>query len=995
VAFHSTTVEGIYKELQERINVISSIAHIEFDDDEYRELRRQARRIFQREDAVKSERCIFLAFACEYTRRNIYLRDYAFWEDFLEELGSEAKSFSSFVANDVLWPAYGEFNISQHAKNRKEVVESLIDAVGEDAAQVHRDDFVNFFCWYYQHHTDAQDERQTQIRQELIQSYEQQTGKTLPIHVKALSRVNKDCQLWTNIFNQIEAQSETTIHDDLDAYINQIITSRNKHISSFLERKHNQEIFRSIFRRLQNHYTPETFLQVLKGSPEANVRLPQGYYYKAKQVLHDWKARTLPYGPYKVGNTTYRVVPLPWLWLETIAHWPDETVIRIRQHIAYKKTRPFGVKIGKRLRQSEIRKCYFEGHESQRYYLWVAPIPKGEPLLIDGHLCQESAGLDWDLSPELGYNDEGEPIIKIVIDKLVAFYPDAEGRTLYICTTQGHKERRLLHVENYGGVCHLYRAISFPLEALDTPPTVSIYLEDKLIDSKRVEAEPAYLFSRQTGKRIPPETNRAWGEHNFYLFTSEQTRPTTNIGVSLEQLDIGFGQKTIYEVQWGYEGDSGLPFFLQTGKLSWSFHKPGYFSMLIRREQPVEGIYLSERQIQSFRGEQIEIYTNQITNLSHVTCKLSYMTQYEPEQLQAPLEHLDSNRYIFTQAALRRLSNLTTEKHYYGQVDLIFYEEQQEIGQATVVIIPQVSISIPNSSRLVLEHKPVYVTISSPHAKLWDSEHNALSSSIYLQLLPRVTPQEIPNQTSLPMGIRLLGSEKLTSSLLFPEIGQVVTFQFHPTIFGFRLYQRQNQQQIYYQIVQTLDYYQLDKSFLYVFARANSSVTLTMADQVVLSAQTDTQGNCLLRSLSLCKQYCSYEQTEVSVENEGLKSTFFIRWMPRIQELTVENNRVALTIDGPLKTGVLARFVDAKHVTLKEERIACQARRFSLVLDGQLPGKRKARYILFMYYLANNDIIPSAWQCRLTVQMNDIFSEFLSAGLGVSDERLLTYFSVE
>ena len=88
--------------------------------------------------------------------------------------------------------------------------------------------------------------------------------------------------------------------------------------------------------------------------------------------------------------------------------------------------------------------------------------------------------------------------------------------------------------------CVIYtHAITFPLNNFVKPITLSLYLDEELLDCKTIDPEPAYLFSYQTHERISTTTKREFGERHYYLFTDSKNDIAYQ-GIELESLDTTF-----------------------------------------------------------------------------------------------------------------------------------------------------------------------------------------------------------------------------------------------------------------------------------------------------------------------------------------------------------------------------------------------------------------------------------------------------------------------
>ncbi len=499
------------------------------------------------------------------------------------------------------------------------------------------------------------------------------------------------------------------------------------------------------------------------------------------------------------------------------------------------------------------------------------------PLVIDRHAYRESAGIDWKISLCLCLNEDHQPTFEIICDALKAYYPDKPRGWLSIRTSQGHEKSVYLKSD---GVRHLSRAITFPLNNFVEPVTVSLYLEEELLDCKKFAPESAYLFSYQTHERIPADTKRELGEKHYYLFTASKN-DITGQGIELESLDVTFGPYFIYEITWQ---DGEQPMRLQVGDLSWAFQRQHYLFIHVRPQPITEFIQLARHQIQRFSLSTLDINSNMDVMDSSITCQVFYSDEliYEATAgkcLQpAPNQF---NQYLFTQGFLERLNEITVGQQHYSHCTILFFDEGRLLEETTLALIPTLEIQATCLRQPVLENEEMKVYVSSSSLSIWDPKEGKAGSVACLSMRPGLTFQPT-NQPGLK-GVTFLASQVIGAPVTFPTIGETIEIKVCPDVFGFRLYEKKADQ---YQRVDILNYYMVDTAYLYVFTAANFKVSIYVDDIEIFSQYANPQGDAIF-PLTKLKYVCQSERTEVVVVSAGLKSTFFIRWTPLIHELNV------------------------------------------------------------------------------------------------------------
>ncbi len=988
MAFSEPLIELIYHEIKLRQNDLGRLSLVEFEDEEYGILRRVGQMIIREYESgsqskQKEARTVFLAFACEYVRRYKYINDNKFWNDFEHELDLGSR-WNPWLIREVLWQAFEEEGIEQRRRSDMDrlIIESLVSEVhSSDAA---RTELLTFFCWYYQNHTDIV------VTPQLIQKYNETEKKSLHIPEKAISRLNEDCQTLTKIIQYATEHNLYLAHSEINIYRQEV----TKALGALYDPTHLHLIrsriqLHNLIRKLENYCTPTQFLHILESDPRATIHTPKGDAYAVYKIFPYWQTKEFPYGSYKINDVEYRVVPLPWLWLETIAQWPYEEVVSLRRkdYLAYKKQQPFEVHVGKRVIKGRL--CI--PHSGERYYIWVDALPRGERLVIDGRLYPASEGIDWAVSLRLHIDEDGKLIIAIVFDWLKAFFPEQIGRRILICTSQDHE---WIGYVRLNGTCQRSHAIVFPLNEFAEPITISVYLDEKFLDSKVLSPNLAYLFSCQTHESIPADTKREWGEYQYYLFTTLDKNIQVGEGIEIERLDTDFGSYGIYQVRWK---DNGHPFSLYAGGISWNFQRQSYFLIQVKPPHADGMVQLAIHHIYCFSQATIEVLTNKDPIHTSMMYQVFFADELiVEEETSKCLQHLSGdNRYRITVDFLSELDSKVL-KHC-GQYNILFSEEGRILDQTTVALIPEIEVALSDSDQPLLEGETLPLRVSSPYLPVWDPTSGQVASSANISVRPNLLSQPWKLEDNFPEGLMYLTSQMITLPIIFPTIGEVVDINICPKVFGYRLYQQRhnattgNQKDIPHRQTDELDYYALETAVLYIFTKAKCNVAVCVDKTVILSGHADAEGNVFIRELGRLKRYCRKEQTTFSIISAGLESTFCTRWTPFIHNMIVKEGRVCLDVSGPQGTGVSLQIIDLSNKIREQRWVACKGERFSTSVD--LPSIRSdwgQCYLVPIYHLSDGTQLPSTWQWRINLsQFNALSATWLQTGIGISSEELL------
>ena len=996
MAFRGATLEVIIQDINvRRQRQKTSFARVTFGDDEYHVLRQKAQEIFRAGGSPnRSEQIIFLAFACAYMQRNVYLRDYSFWEDFHVELEIPPDTYSNFIADKLLWPAYEEVGIQRLGTQKRRLkVDSLVGAVCAQLL-VGYAQFVDFFCWFYQYTSDRE------ISGETLQKYQKYTGQQLTIAIAAQNRLSHDCTLFATIIDYVYEQNWSLTRDTIEAQQEAIIlaTTQKAHKGQLYNKDRvqlllrNKDLWQSLLQRLENHITPERFLAVLKDAPTTQVQrsLSTSGPQRATSLLKFWQVDTLPYDYYWVNKIKYSVGPFSWLWLETMEQCPYEEVVKLRRkgYVAYKKQKVFTVRVGERSFNGRLS----ADGEGKSCYVWIGKIVPGELVRIDGQLWEEAIGLTWSYTLALGFSQGCEPVIHVVPTSLNALLPAGTDSRLALCTSQGDKVQFLHPSEWLGknGEWLFYRGsrfISWELQDWQCPLKVSLSSNGKVLDEKTLVPEQAYLFSEYTHERIPPDTKREWGVRSFYLFVASHLDPRSSPSVSLESLPTALCGYTVYRVEW--DGEEG-PFELQVGERNWSITQQLHCFLQIQRAPSDGPVHLTREQIQHFSEQQLLLWTNLQLSSTTITCLALIMN--EQVELQGKLLPHGEHYYTLSTWTIQQLNERIIGQQLYGDCDLILMQDEQILARTTVIIIPEIEVKLPSVSQPLPEGAIVDVDVNSPYLEVWNTiqEHN--NHHAKLQFRPTVMSQSWPEESSMSSDVRCLVPATVHLPLTFPTIGQSVEIRARPLVFGFRLYQQQGDRR--YQCIDEADYYHLDTTLLHIFTKPDAKISFYLNEQLIHSIYVDATGHLLLNEITRFQAYCRSEYTTIRIVCADLIASFVIRWIPRVYEWDAKGGRVRITVDGPLNTAVLVRLVTADNEELTRQHIACRGRRFSVPIDTrEAASTQKLCYLLPSYCLSDGSVIPSAQQWRLAREkMWNIPHEWFSMGIGCSDEVLLKMF---
>ena len=241
----------------------------------------------------------------------------------------------------------------------------------------------------------------------------------------------------------------------------------------------------------------------------------------------------------------------------------------------------------------------------------------------------------------------------------------------------------------------------------------------------------------------------------------------------------------------------------------------------------------------------------------------------------------------------------------------------------------------------------------------------------------------------MPSGMNYLTPQPLSFQVTFPEICETVEVNIYSPVFGLRLYKKIGQQAAYLK-VDSLDYYSLETSALYIHTKSKSMVAIYVNGSKARVAQANEEGDILVEDLCWLKRHCQKEQTEVSIICEGQKNTFFVYWKPLIYDIFIQKNSVYLKVSGPMNTGIVLTLLERDGYIHSQTRIACGGDEISTTIElPSIQWSWKQCYLVPQYFMADGTLLPTAWQQRLEgAETVGIPIDWLRMGIGIQSEML-------
>jgi hypothetical protein len=990
---HTLSLPLLYQEIKERQESIARLPLVEFDDEEYEQLRSWAKCILQNYNSFSSTtkqqaRVIFLAFACEYVRRKKPTDDNVFWDDFHKELGLIEKQLN--LCYELLWTVYKEEGIEQQqgTQNRL-IVRSLLHEVHTSETTIKS--CMAFFCWFYQ----IYEGDQQQVTQSLIESYNRYTyDNKLFIHSKAIPRLNQEVQFLHKILQYATENNiifdENSPEDYRQSLLNALGPAYDIYAIYFIR---NGNRLGTLFKVLENPITPHNFLHLLKNKPQAKVTPPANHEMDARMAYQRWKSRRFPYGTYRLDNIAWQVVPQTWLSLKTIESWPTNTVIPLKRsgYVGYKKSKEFVVKIGRD--QKHAQRCYTT-NGTTCCYIWVGLVTQGEPFYIDDQYCPQSAGIQRRITLCINLMQEN-PELYLVFNTFKAFFPDDPGKQITITTSQGEEWSKSLPIN---GQLNYNHHIKLPISY--TTQSVQIWFslgQQECAKPDFFHPEQAYLFSVQTQARIPASEKLEFGEQQYYLLAlpTEQLIYDPDV-VSHEEREGTYGNLQLYYVRWK---EHRQPFSLQVGSLKWVFQHR-YTISIHTAETSTGYLRLARHQLHSFRQSSLSVYCfpslTQIQARCQIYCENELL---EEENMTACLQETEKRHsYRFSAGFLERVDTTIIQRYgtnRYQHYDiLIVNSDDQLIDMVSLTMLPEVNIET-NAAWLTLEGRPRSLTISSPHVPLWDMIQSRENSTITYQVFPYLVPQEA-DIASLPKGITPLGTQRIKKPLVFPTLGETVECEFTIPVLAIRLYYREKPNTPY-QLIDSLNYYTLEDTAIVIYTKPQAIITLQVADKTIRKAQASNDGFLVLENLAFLRSEIMQEQTTISIISQQAEASVTLYWRPTISSWSLSNGILQGNIHGPQTTAIEIACKTISDTLLFTRYLPCQGQLSPIELDitNTIP-KNTFCYLIPSYILSDGTRIVAAQQWRVEPaepstqhQHFKISEEWLNLGIGLSDPSLL------
>lgn len=979
MAFVNQELETIYQEIRLRQIEVGRLALVEFDESEYAALLDWARRIAReyvywwwQPGKQNQAKLVFLAFAMAFVRRNQYADDNAFWPDFEESLGLETMQRRQSIVDQLLWPGYQDQGLKLSYDDRgRRIVGTLEDEMQRARSTPSRSQFVEFFKWYYRHHSGEN------ISSWLIAVYKIETDIDLAVLGDVLPALRQDCQMLAQVLDFAIENELYLTPEHLSEYRCQIKDALGfEYDPTRLRLVRNEYTLINLIRELQNHVTPAQFERILSGRPGSVVIAPGGAKQSAHLALRHWKP--LPYGIYHVDGEEYRIVPHSCLRLEMMNHWLHEQIVQVQDRVlGYKKAVPFQVNIGRRV----VEAIPYDRIPYSRQYVWVGKAPTGQKFAIDGHLRSESAGAEWQVALQLASGGSDRPSLCISITRLMLYYPDCPHQMVRIWASTGYEYEDTLREDGVRRF-HLHRRLVIPLDDFESPVEVGVDVGNEQVLCQSFELERYYLFSVANRERVQVRSIADLGDREYVLFASTALWPEAGAGVTLASLPDLYGSYTVYSVTWD---DASYPFQLQVGSAQWTFERRREFAVMVEARFAPVHLGLKPHQCLQFQDLYLRLYST-----IDLTAIALSMQVYGDEGLLGQIEiascvHLVDAAYTYEidVSVWHVLESLTSGQ--YGRYLVQFCDAQKVLGEVVLSLLPALELKGWNDQALHLETELLQVSIVSSGCLIWDPQTRQLGDHALLQLAPRMQAEPWPEHAAL----RRIVSQPVFASISFPDLGETVDIVVYPQVFGFRFYLKRIEQispgkeRIHYQPLGQADYYHLSETSLYVFSAPRCRVEMKIGAWIVWSGETDENGDLLIDSLADLCQACLDERTPVIVRCGTLQNSFVVRWAPLLQSLTVKEGQAIARFNGPEDASVRLRMLNLTGETYWSQDIPCEGKETASHIA--LPADRHTLgYLIAEYVLPDGEVRPSVWQVQVGEGMERWFpSDWLLEGIGL------------
>jgi hypothetical protein len=954
---------GVYQTLRERKEEVGGIELLEFDKEEYKTLLRLGRQIVDSEINTKENRLVFLALAIAHARRYNLTTENAFWDKFEEVLELRENEKRSFITEHLLWTAYSEEGIQRKRTEQTRRFVGTLLRVALKNSRLRRNQLLDFFEWYYE----TGPERA--IDNDLVRKYERDRDTELRLFRSSLQGLQRHCNLLRNVLDYA-IEEELFLRDvDYDTYQKRIQNALGEEYD--FDRYHllsNPDALQRVVVRLENHRTPRQFRQLLKGvSQTASVQLPSGKKWRVNAFRR--YDSDIPYGTYHVDGKQYRVVPRPWIRLQSIRRWEPGEVVSLRRsgYVGYRNDEAFDVRRGHR--RDTSHPCYFSGHEQT--HVWAGPVEPGRPLVIDGTAVEGSTGISWSTDMQVGRDEDDAWVMRLVLPRLDVFLPDRPGQKI----TLRYAGRERSYTLDSRGTCSLRRATAFLLKPHESGASLTLCIRDEVLKEKPVEVESSYLFSLITYGRIPAGTEREWGDQRYLLFTRHPNDLETSDSIETERLDASFSDFSIIKVHWH---DPEQPFSLSCRDRSWEFERSRYFSVQCSR--------LSEH------DDPFEFDAHQVCRLTDV--RLDLQTNHPLRDLDLRVEaSLDDSRLgEFAVTRSDQVSPTTLQEiderrqGRTGHVGLYFYLDDQLVASQRLSVLPKVRVDAAtplHTVRRVGETFPVRVRTDD--AILWNPDTGERTSSRTFRCS---TTADIDASRGRPDGIHNRVPSSIRKRLYLPEIDEAFYLRFTPSIFGLWTFETSGDE---YQETSLLDYYRLGESALLVRSTPGSKIRILAPKSdgyiQLRDATADDDGSLLIENLSFFASQCSNEHSTFYVESESCQIPVHVRWAPRLHASSIQGSTVKVCASGPPDTDIIATWKSEHGEVTARQFVSCDGDQFAISFSTD---KADSVADVLLQFRHSDGEKRSAKRHRLSQNREpfDIPEDWLAQGIGVSDSEV-------
>jgi hypothetical protein len=984
MAFKRQELVNIFAEIQRRKREVGRLSLVEFDAAEYQALESWAQRIardydhhIRSPDRKRHARLLFLTFAMSFVQRYKYTDDTVFWPDFEKVLWLTANEKRSLM-DDLLWEAYQEEGIEHTYDGRgRRIVGSLLDEMREAEAWITqaRRAFAKFFIWYYRRHPGQA------LTLTLVKSYNQQTSQNFTLSDKVLATLSHDCRTLATV---LDYALEHDLYLDpryLEEYRSNITAALGQQFDPAclrLIRGNEQALIRLIL-ELQNHRTPTQLVKELQARRQAKVTAPWGKLLPTEQALRQWTP--FAYGIYRIDSQEYRIVPHPQLRLEMMEEWPLRHVVQWRNLLGYKRNRSFKVTIGQR----EIAATPFWYPEKPKQFVWVGVVPTGEKLIIDGKLRSESSGANWQTGLVLLIDGNGRFLPGLAVERLALYCPDRPHQPFTIQMNTDYYVTDNLRSDGARRF-HRHGDLTFPLPRFDKPVQLQVTVADDQVLQRTFEPPEAYLFSQRTRQQIQAQAQADVGDSVYILFTRPHLIPQVSASTDLEQLPYVYGDYHVYQVTWG---ESSQPFVLQAGKQNWTFATRHEFVPILTVFSRQSCVRLQPHQVQQFTDISLRFYTT--WDLISLSLKLQVWDSEDlilDGDLTPYLTCEEENLYRVEATLFEELERVIGKQ--YGRYYLLIRQNETLLSESRVTLMPKIRVASHDS--MCLEGELYHLALETD-VPAWSPLTQQANTQVLLAIRPKVQVEsweerEYPNWQRLQ-------AQTVAHPIAFPSIGESLELLWQPDVFGVRLYLENKHRTnagkwvTVYQPINQIDYYHLEQTTLHLFALPDQPLEIRSGAYLVWQGKTDSQGQCLIESLTFLYKICTDEWTQFTANCQGKKVQLIIRWTPQLDRLSYNEDVLCIDYQGPCDTGLLVKMRDKQGADLFSWELPCNGS--SQAVQLLPPPHPTGAYITVDYRLSDGTTRPTVHEIWLPgTEPMAALAPWLDIGIGVADESMLT-----